>query len=59
MSEVTYTSGLQTAVRNLSPAMEISYQVPAHFTQQLVRYISKGLIKVYDKDGNKLKVEFL
>ena len=59
MNEAIYTQGLQTAVRSLSPTVEISYQVPASFTQQLIQYISKGLIKIYDKDGNRLKIDIV
>lgn len=51
-----YDSQTQAVVRTLSPTIEISYQVPASFTHQLLKYMGKGLVKVYDKDGNRLEV---
>jgi len=56
--QLMYTSGMQAVVKTLSPTVEISYQVPAWFTNELLRYMGKGLIKVYDKDGNKLEVYY-
>jgi len=51
-----YDSQTQVVVKTLSPTIEINYQVPASFTKQLLIYMGKGLVKVYDKDGNRLEV---
>ena len=51
-----YDSQTQVVVKTLSPTIEINYQVPASFTKQLLMYMGKGLVKVYDKDGNRLEV---
>ena len=52
----SYTQSLQTVVRTLSPTIEISYQCDPYFTNQLIKYMAKGLVKVYDKDGNRIEV---
>lgn len=54
----TYGQDTQNIIRTLSPTVEISYQVPAEFTHRLLKYMAKGLIKVHDKDGNRLEVYY-
>jgi hypothetical protein len=47
----------QHIIRNLSPTVEFSYKVPQIFIQKFAIYMSQGLIKVYDKDGNTINIE--
>ena len=54
----TYTSSESPIVITRTPTVEFDQRVPRSFIQMFLSYMGKGRIKVYDYQGNELKVYY-
>jgi hypothetical protein len=53
-----YFNSSESVIVTTTPKVEFKNQVPNWFINQFIKYMSKGLIRVTDYQGNELKVYY-
>jgi hypothetical protein len=53
-----YFNSSESVIVTTTPKVEFNQKVPNWFINQFIKYMSKGLIRVTDYQGNELKVYY-
>ena len=53
-----FTTANTTTIKTKTPTVEFNQSIPDEYIERFIRYMGQGKIRVYDYQGNELKVHY-